>query len=252
MSLFLFYLGGLSNFWSCCFLGMSLSLFLLFGRFVLSSFCCLWELCLIFVLLFGRFAFLIVVLFLWELIWRAHLLGGEGPPGHLPDDKAKGVHVCRLERLKTGLVQCLIQHLKWHIENWRHSKRLKANKPLEPCSALFLPWCWGRCRFRLFHCQTWWGNHAGFADLIICLSGRFDLMKCMSVRNYLTARPKSAMAQLPSRLTRMFFVLMSLKNIMIWVYLVLMLLQIHRTLLQKTIILTKRPISMTDVLSLSA
>ena len=96
------------------------------------------------------------------------------------------------------------------------------------------------------------GNHAGLADLIICLSGRFDLMKCMSVRYYLTARPKSAMAQLPSRLTRMFFVLMSLKNIMIWVYLVLMLLQIHRTLLQKTIILTKRPISMTDVLSLSA
>ena len=77
-------------------------------------------------------------------------------------------------------------------------------------------------------------------------------MKCMSVRNYLTARPKSAMAQLPSRLTSMFFVLMSLKNIMIGVYLVFMLLQIHRTLMQKTIILTKRPISMTDVLSLSA
>ena len=39
---------------------------------------------------------------------------------------------------------------------------------------------------------------------------------------------------------------------MIGVYLVLMLLQIHRTLLQKTIILTKRPISMTEVLTSSA
>merc|ERR1712126_496279 len=45
----------------------------------------------------------------------SHLLGGEGPPGHLPDDKAKGIHVCRLERLKTGLVQCLIQHLWSHV-----------------------------------------------------------------------------------------------------------------------------------------
>ena len=186
-------------------------------------------------MLFGRFSFLIVVLFLWLMFvrvwWRAHLLSGKGPPSHLPDDKAKGVHIRCLERLKAWLVQRLIQHLNWHIENWKFYKISHANKPLEPCSALFLLWCWGRCRFRLFHCQTWWGNHAGFADLIICLSGRFDLMKCMSVRNYLTARPKSAMAQLPSRLTRMFFVLMSLKDIMIGVYFVLMSLQIHKTLL---------------------
>ena len=147
-------------------------LFSCFWRFVLSLFCCLWELCLSFVLLgmrimsylcffcLGGLPFSLLCCFfglsLWELRWRAHLLSGEGPPGHLPDDKAKGVHIRCLERLKTGLVQRLIQHLKWHIiENWGLSKRSHANKPLEPCSALFLLWCWGRCRFRLFHCQTW-------------------------------------------------------------------------------------------------
>ena len=133
--------------------------FVVYENYVLSLFCCLWKLCLIFVLLFGRFSFLIVVLFLWLIFvrvwWRAHLLSGKGPPSHLPDDKAKGVHIRCLERLKAWLVQRLIQHLKWHIENWRLSKTSLINKPLEPCSALFLLSCWGQCRFRLFHCQTW-------------------------------------------------------------------------------------------------
>ena len=39
-------------------------------------------------------------LFQWKILDKENLLCGESPPRHLPDNKAKGVHVRRLERLK--------------------------------------------------------------------------------------------------------------------------------------------------------
>lgn len=54
-----------------------------------------------------------------------NLLSGESPSGDLPDNEAKGVHVRCFERLKTRLVQSLIQNLKqvkWWFQAFNKQK----------------------------------------------------------------------------------------------------------------------------------